>query len=111
MKFLAWIEALLTGSDLHPQELSRLPSVFPKIPETPDQRATLNGDPCRKHLKPGTGYFEPHACGATCSRATIKLSSKPGGGYSPRKITIRYLLADNPPWFLIFLREHYGRDW
>jgi hypothetical protein len=30
-----------------------------KVPDTPGLGVTLNDDECRKHLKPGTGYFQP----------------------------------------------------
>jgi hypothetical protein len=30
-----------------------------KVPDTPGLGVTLNDDECKKHLKPGTGYFEP----------------------------------------------------
>jgi L-alanine-DL-glutamate epimerase-like enolase superfamily enzyme len=30
-----------------------------KVPEGPGLGVTLNEDMARKHLKPGTGYFEP----------------------------------------------------
>ena len=51
---VAWWQDLITGLDNPLIEKG-----FIKVPEAPGLGVTLNEDELKRHLKPGTGYFEP----------------------------------------------------
>jgi L-alanine-DL-glutamate epimerase-like enolase superfamily enzyme len=60
---LEWIEDVIPWyyTDLLKEitDASPTPTITGEVPDTPGLGVTLNDDECKKHLKPGTGYFEP----------------------------------------------------